>query len=74
MRRLLTFALAIVLSLATASTAMSAEPGELRERDAQDIGRAKAADILGRKPDGVHRLDAKASVTSVDGRRYWTGV
>ena len=74
MRRLLTFALATVLSLATTSTAMSAEPGELRERDAQDIGRAKAADILGRKPDGVHRLDATASVTSVDGRRYWTGV
>ena len=58
MRRLLTFALAIALSLSTASTAMSAEPGELRERDAQEVGRSKAADILGRTPDGVHRLDA----------------
>ena len=74
MRRLLTFSIAAVLSLSTASLAFAADPGEVRERDAAKVGRAKAAEILGRTPDTVRSLAYGSPVTSVGGRRYWTGV
>jgi hypothetical protein len=74
LRRLLTFSMAVVLSLSTGSSALGADPGELRERDAANLGRARAADILGRKPREVHPLAYAEPATSVGGRRYWTGV
>jgi Subtilase family len=74
LRRLLTFSMATVLSLSTGSLALGADPVELRERDAANLGRARAAAILGRTADEVHPLDYEEPVTTVGGRRYWTGV
>ena len=51
MRRLLTFSIAAVLILSTGPPALGAEPVGIRERDAANVGREKAAAILGRTPD-----------------------
>ena len=75
MRRLLTFWIVAVLSLAAVPPAVAVEPGELRESDAANVGRERAATILGRSRDTVQPLEnAKDAVTSVGGRRFWTGV
>jgi hypothetical protein len=74
LRRLLTFLMAATLSLSTVSLALGADPGELRERDAASKGRARAAQVLGREPGEIHPLTYQEPVTSVAGRRYWTGV
>ena len=74
LRRLLTFSMATVLSLSTSSLALGADPGDLREREAANLGRARAAAILGRTTDQVRPLAYQEPVTSVGGRRYWTGV
>ena len=74
MRRLLTISMAAVLSLSTGSLALGAEPGALDERDAANVGRAHAAAILGRTPGQVHPLAYGEPITSVGGKRYWTGV
>ena len=74
MRRLLTLSMATVLSLSTVSVALGADPGELRERDAAKEGRARAAEVLGRKAADLRPLTYDEPVTSVGGRRYWTGL
>jgi hypothetical protein len=74
LRRLLTFSMAALLCLSTGSLAFGAEPGELRERDAANVGRAKAAAVLGRSSEIVQPIDSSTPVTSVGGRRYWTGL
>ena len=74
MRRLLTIWIAAILSLSTGSLALGAEPGEIRERDAAKVGRERAAAILGRTADTIRPLAYGDPVTSVGGRRYWTGV
>ena len=74
MRRLLTFSMAAVMSLSTGSLALGAEPGHLSERDAANVARIRAAAILGRGRDAVQPLTYSEPVTSVGGRRYWTGV
>ncbi len=74
MRRLLTWTMAVVLSLSTGSLALGAEPGSKSERDAANLGRAKAASILGRTPGQIKPLTSGDHVTFVGGRRYWTGV
>ena len=74
MRRLLTFSIVAVLTLSTGSLARGAEPGGQRERDAANVGRAKAAKILGRTPDTVRPLAYGDPVATVGGRRFWTGV
>ena len=74
LRRLLTFSMAALLSLSTSSLALGADPGDLREREAASLGRARAAAILGRTTDQVRPLAYKEPLTSVGGRRYWTGV
>ena len=75
LRRLLTFSMATVLTLSTGSLALGADPVELRERDAADLGRARAAAILGRdRGHGPSRSPTAEPVTTVGGRRYWTGV
>jgi Subtilase family len=67
-------AVAAVLALSTGPLALGAEPDGFRERDAANVGREKAAAILGRTPDTVSPLAYGDPVTSVGGRRYWTGV
>ncbi len=74
MRRLLTFSMAAVLSLSSGSLALGADPGELRKRDAANLGRARAAEVLGRKAAEVQPLVYEEPETSVGGRRYWTGL
>ena len=74
MRRLLTFSMAAVLTLSTTAVAHAAQPPGLGERDAANVGRARAAEILGRTPGQVHPLAYGDPVTSVGGKRYWTGV
>ena len=74
MRRLLTLSMATVLSLSTVSVALGADPGELREHDAAKEGRARAAEVLGRKAADLRPLTYDEPVTSVGGRRYWTGL
>src|SRR5688572_32867219 len=66
--------MATVLSLCTGSLALGADPGELRERDAANLGRARAAAILGRAVGDINPLAYEEPVTTVGGRRYWTGV
>jgi hypothetical protein len=73
LRRLLSFSVAVVLSLSTSTLALAAEPGELRERDAANLGRARAAEILGGKAAQVDPSQTRPA-TTVGGRRYWTGV
>jgi hypothetical protein len=74
LRRLLTLSMATVLSLSTVSIALGADPGEIRERDAANRGLARAAEILGRKSADLRPLPYDEPVTSVGGRRYWTGL
>lgn len=74
MRRLPSFAIAAVLIFSTGSVALGADPTEIRERDASNLGRTRAAKILGRGADEVRTLPYGEPVTSVGGRRYWTGV
>ncbi len=74
MRRLLTLSMATVLSFSTVSVALGADPVELRERDAANKGRTRAAEVLGRKAADLRPLTYDEPVTSVGGRRYWTGL
>jgi hypothetical protein len=74
LRRLLTFSMAAALTLSTTAVAQAAQPPGPGERDAANIGRARAAEILGRTPGQVHPLAYGNPVTSVGGKRYWTGV
>jgi hypothetical protein len=74
LRRLLTLSMAAVLCLSTGAIARGAEPSGLGERDAANVGRAKAAAILGRTPGELHPLGYGEPVTSVGGKRFWTGV
>ena len=75
MRRLLRLWIAVALSLATALPIVAAEPDELRESDAANVGRERAATILGRTRDAVRPVDTdKSAVMSVGARRFWTGV
>jgi hypothetical protein len=74
LRRLLTFSMAAVMSLSTGSLALGAEPDHLSERDAANVARVRAAAILGLGRDTVQALTYSEPVTSVGGRRYWTGI
>ena len=74
MRRLLTLSMAAVLTLSMTAVARGAQPPGLGERDAANVGRARAAEILGRTPGQVHPLAYGDPVTSVGGKPYWTGV
>jgi hypothetical protein len=74
LRRLLTLWMATVLSLSTVSVAHGADPVELRVRDAANKGRTRAAEVLGRKAADLRPLTYDEPVTSVGGRRFWTGL
>ena len=73
-RLLLPFSIAVAVSLSTGSLAFGADPGARTERQAQAIGRAKAADILGRGAGDLRQLAYGQPVTTVGVRSYWTGV
>ncbi len=78
-RRVLTswmaLAVAVILSTAsTAPTASAAEPRPLDEQGARTAARGAAAKLLDTTTAEIRELDYGAPMTSVGGRRFWTGV
>ena len=67
-------ALAIAIILSTAPSAGAAEPRHLDEQGARSAAREAAARLLDTTPAKIRELDYGAPMTSVGGRRFWTGV
>ena len=67
-------ALAIAVILSTAPAASAADPPRLDEQAARNAARETAAELLDTTTAGIRELDYGAPMTSVGGRRFWTGV